>query len=116
MKKTDKIVTIAVLILCVMYVIACFAGYGQRKAKEQALEECSVLNDKVNSFVLLEEETEGEIKVVKAYYYATLNNGNVLLETEDGQLHEFDNLDAQEFDEFRILFDDNGFVGLWQAV
>lgn len=73
-------------------------------------------DEQIQSLILAEHETSGKVTIVKAWYHGRLENGNVLLETENGDLHEFDNLDANEFDEFRIVFDENGFVGLWEAV
>ena len=68
-------------------------------------------------FILAEEVNPKNVNSQKAYYHATLTNGNVLLESEDGNLWEFDNLDATENDEFVILFDENNnLLGLWQAV
>lgn len=68
-------------------------------------------------FVLAEDANPKNVNAQKAFYHATLTNGNVLLESEDGNLWEFGDLEATEIDEFVILFDeDNNLLGLWQAV
>lgn len=68
-------------------------------------------------FVLTEDANPKNVNAQKAFYHATLTNGNILLESEDGNLWEFGNLEATEIDEFVILFDeDNNLLGLWQAV
>lgn len=68
-------------------------------------------------FVLAEDANPKSVNAQKAFYHATLTNGNVLLESEDGNLWEFGDLEATEIDEFIILFDeDNNLLGLWQAV
>lgn len=67
-------------------------------------------------FVLAEDANPKNVNAQKAFYHATLTNGNTLLESEDGNLWEFDNLDADENDSFVILFDENNnLLGLWQA-
>lgn len=68
-------------------------------------------------FVLAEDANPKSVNAQKAFYHATLTNGNVLLESEDGNLWEFGDFEATEIDEFVILFDeDNNLLGLWQAV
>lgn len=68
-------------------------------------------------FVLAEDANPKNVNAQKAFYHATLTNGNILLESEDGNLWEFGDLEATEIDEFVILFDeDNNLLGLWQAV
>lgn len=67
-------------------------------------------------FVLTEDASPRSVNAQKAFYHATLTNGNTLLESEDGNLWEFDNLDADGNDSFVILFDENNnLLGLWQA-
>lgn len=67
-------------------------------------------------FVLAEDASPKNVNAQKAFYHATLTNGNTLLESEDGNLWEFDNLNADENDSFVILFDENNnLLGLWQA-
>lgn len=67
-------------------------------------------------FVLTEDASPKSVNAQKAFYHATLTNGNTLLESEDGNLWEFDNLEADENDSFVILFDENNnLLGLWQA-
>lgn len=68
-------------------------------------------------FVLAEDANPKNVNAQKAFYHAMLTNGNILLESEDGNLWEFGDLEATEIDEFVILFDeDNNLLGLWQAV
>ena len=68
-------------------------------------------------FVLAEDANPKNVNAQKAFYHATLTNGNILLESEDGNLWEFGDLEATEIDEFVILFDENNnLLGLWQAV
>ena len=67
-------------------------------------------------FVLTEDANPKSVNAQKAFYHATLTNGNTLLESEDGNLWEFDSLNADENDSFVILFDENNnLLGLWQA-
>lgn len=107
--RTDKIVTIATLTLCVMFVVVCIIGGNYRKEAER-------LKEQINTFVLTEESEHKEVNLQRAFYHATLTNGNTLLESEDGNLWEFDNLKADENSEFIILFDENNnLLGLWQA-
>ena len=106
MKKAKIITNIFIALLLVFYLAVCLVGGAKIKQSEQV----------VDSFVQVEGEVQGKIKVVRAWYYSTLDNGNTLLETEEGELHEFDNLPAEKNAEYRILFDNLGFVGLWQAV
>lgn len=68
-------------------------------------------------FILAEDANPKNVNAQKAFYHATLTNGNILLESEDGNLWEFGDIEATEIDEFVILFDeDNNLLGLWQAV
>jgi hypothetical protein len=76
----------------------------------------SQINQYEEIFVLTEDANPKNVNAQKAFYHATLTNGNTLLESEDGNLWEFDNLDADENDAFVILFDENNnLLGLWQA-
>ena len=96
-----------------LMIFACVITVGYTNEKE----ENEVLNEKLNTFVLAEESEHEKTNLQKAFYHATLTNGNTLLESEDGNLWEFDNLPADENDEFVILFDENNnLLGLWQAV
>ena len=107
--KTDKIVTIATLYLCVMFVVVCIVGGNYRKEAER-------LEEQISTFVLAEESEHKEVNLQRAFFHATLMNGNTLLESEDGNLWEFDNLKADENSEFIILFDEDcNLLGLWQA-
>lgn len=74
------------------------------------------INQYEEIFVLTEDANPKSVNAQKAFYHATLTNGNTLLESEDGNLWEFDNLDADGNDSFVILFDENNnLLGLWQA-
>ena len=76
----------------------------------------SQINQYEEIFVLTEDASPKSVNAQKAFYHATLTNGNTLLESEDGNLWEFDNLDADGNDSFVILFDENNnLLGLWQA-
>jgi hypothetical protein len=107
--RTDKIVTVATLILCVVFVVVCIVGGNYKKETER-------LEEQINTFVLAEESEHKEVNLQRAFFHATLTNGNTLLESEDGNLWEFDNLKADENSEFIILFDEDcNLLGLWQA-
>ena len=100
------------IVLVGLTVFACviMGFYADERAENKALTE------QINILVLAEETENEETHLQKAYYHATLTNGNTLLESEDGNLWEFDNLDADENDSFVILFDENNnLLGLWQA-
>ena len=99
------------LVGLMIFACAITIGYTNEKAENKALTE------QMNIFVMAEETENKEIHLQKAFYHATLTNGNILLESEDGNLWEFDSLDADENDLFIILFDENNnLLGLWQAV
>lgn len=102
---------LAIALISLM-ILACVVtmGYADEKAENKALVE------QMNILVMTEETENKEIHLQRAFYHATLTSGNVLLESEDGNLWEFDNLKADENSEFVILFDENNnLLGLWQA-
>lgn len=99
------------LVGLMIFTSAIMMGYADEKEENKALAE------QMNLFVMTEETENKETHLQRAFYHATLTNGNTLLESEDGNLWEFDNLDADESSEFVILFDENNnLLGLWQAV
>lgn len=104
MKEIIAIVLAGLVIISAMLITTNIALKKQVKQYEEV-------------FILAEEANPKNVNSQKAFYHATLTNGNTLLESEDGNLWEFDNLDATENDEFVILFDENNnLLGLWQAV
>lgn len=103
-KKIIAIALAALVLITSMFITASVVLKKQVKQYEEI-------------FILAEDANPKNVNAQKAYYHATLTNGNTLLESEDGNLWEFENLDTDENDLFVILFDENNnLLGLWQAV
>lgn len=117
MKKLNRnqIATIFIAIVCVFYLFVCFKGISLNKEKDEALEKYHALNEQIHYFMQYEDEPHGELKIVKAWLYAVEDDGVILLETDEGELHEFENIEATESDLFLMVFDGDEFVGLWKA-
>ena len=117
MKKLNRnqIATIFIAIVCVFYLFVCFKGISLNKEKDEALEKYHALNEQVHYFMQYEDEPHGELKIVKAWLYAIEDDGVILLETDEGELHEFENIEVTESDLLLMVFDGDEFVGLWKA-
>ena len=103
-KKIIAIALVALVLITAMFITKNIVLKKQVKQYEEI-------------FILAEEANPKNVNARKAFYHATLTNGNTLLESEDGNLWEFDNLNADGNSEFVILFDENNnLLGLWQAV
>lgn len=102
---------LAIAVTCLMiFVCIIMTSYASQRKEIERLEE------QISTFVLAEESEHKEVNLQRAFYHATLTNGNTLFESEDGNLWEFDNLKADENSEFIILFDEDcNLLGLWQA-
>lgn len=101
---------LAIVVVCLMIFVCIIMTSFESQRKE-----IEKLEEQINTFILAEGQTHGKIKMVRAWYYSTLDNGNTLLETEDGELHEFENIEVTESDLFLMVFDGDEFVGLWKA-
>ena len=107
--NVKNFLAIAVVCLMIFVCIIMTSFESQRKEIEK-------LEEQINTFVFAEENEHKKVNLQKAFYHATLTNGNTLLESEDGNLWEFDSLEIDENSEFIILFDEEyNLLGLWQA-
>lgn len=118
MKKLNRnqIATIFIAIVCVFYLFVCFKGISLNREKDEALAKYHALNEQIHYFMQWEDEPHGELKIMRAWFYAAEADGVVLLETEEGELHEFENIEVNEGASYLMVFDGDEFVGLWEAV
>ena len=113
MKNTFNKIT--ALVLCVLCVFACVKWHNALNQRDEALDKYHTLNEQIHYFMQWEDEPHGELKIVRAWFYTAEADGVVLLETEEGELHEFENIEVNESDLFLMVFDGDEFVGLWKA-
>lgn len=114
MKNTIKKIT--ALVLGLLCVFACVKWYNAQKQSNETLDKYHALNEQVHYFMRYEDEPHGELKIVKAWLYTIEDDGVILLETDEGELHEFEDIEIDDNDLFLMVFDGGEFVGLWKAV